>query len=210
MNRSISLAEFVEQIEKSKSYNVTELYLSSIPAELYKNNSMTVSSTAERDLHKSCIGKFATEKDENDYYRLIELIAHKKPLYPLQPVINPKDVVGLTLVSGEGQWTLNINELRELAASQIFGVIDTPIIKINSKASNCVKGEFTYCERGGKVIYIYQQTSGIQTIPVVSASYVNIVENGHLKKIRIKGMLTIPILRIPPKYRGFMQKDVVR
>jgi|GEM_PF-2368954 len=203
-NMSMSLVEFAERIKKSKSYDVTELYLSSIPAELYKNNSMSIPATAERDFRKACLGKFATDKDEDDYYRLMELIAHKKPLYPFHPVISPKDVTGLTLASDEGQWTLNMDELREFAAAQVFGAIDTPIIKINSKSLNCIKGEFTYYERGGKVIYIYQQTTGIQTIPAVSSSYVNIVEDGCVRKVRIKGTLTIPLLRIPPKYRKFI------
>jgi hypothetical protein len=98
---------------------------------------------------------------------------------------------------------MNKTELREFAAAQIFGTIETPIIKINSKSSNCIKGEFTYVERGGKVIYIYQQTSGIQTIPAVSASYINIVENGKVRKIRISGTLTIPVLKVPGKYQKF-------
>lgn len=200
----MSLNEFAERIKKSRAYDVTELYLSSIPADLYKNNSMTIPATAERDFRKACLGNFASDKDEEDYFRLMDIIANKKPLYPLNPVVSPKDVVGLTLALDDRQWTLNMDELRKFAAAEIFGTIDTPVIKINSKAANCVKGEFVYCERGGKIIYIYQQASGIQTIPAVSASYVNIIESGCLRKIRVNGTLTIPTLRIPQKYRRFI------
>jgi len=201
----MSLAEFAGKIEKSKSYTVTELYLSSISAELYKDNSMNIPATAERDLKQTCFGKFSTEKDESDYYRLLEIIAHKKPLYPFYPTVNAKDVVGITLALNDKTWTLNKDELREFAAKQIFGTIDTPTIKINSKSANCIKGEFTYVERGGKVIYIYQQTSGIQTIPAVSASYINIIEDGKERKIRISGTLTIPLLKVPSNYQKFLK-----
>lgn len=205
MNKSMSLAEFGEQIKKSRSYDVTELFLSSIPSGLYKDNSMTIPANAERELKKACLGKFATDKDEEDYYMLMEIIALKKPLYPFYPVINPKDVVGLTLASDVWQQTFNMIELREFAAAQILGTIETPIIKINSKSSCCIKGEFTYYERGGKVVYIYQQVTGIQTIPVSSASYVNIIEGGKERKIRIQGTLSIPVLRVPPKYHKFLK-----
>jgi hypothetical protein len=203
--KSMSLAKFSEQINKSKAYIVSELYLSSIPAELYKNNSMSIPATAERDLKKTCLGKFATDKDEADYCRLLDIIANKKPLYPFYPTINAKDVVGMTLVSDDGTWTLNRDELKEFAALQIFGTIDTPTIKINSKSINCIKGEFSYVERGGKVIHIYQQTVGIQTIPAVSASYINIIENGKARKIRISGTLAIPALKVPLKYQKFLR-----
>jgi len=203
---TMSFNQFVERIEKSKSYDITELFVSTIPSELYTNNSMSLPVSAELDLYNACMGKFASDKDESDYYKLAELIANNKPIYPLIPVIKPKDVVGLTLNDGETEWTLNIDELRGFAADEIFGVIDTPYIKINSKAASCIKSVFKYVEHGGKVTSIYQQSSGIQVIPAASASYVNIIEGGEAWKVRINGTLTIPMLRVPAKYYKFLSE----
>ena len=96
-----------------------------------------------------------------------------------------------------------MSELREFAASEIFGVIETPYITINSKSETCIKSTYVYAERGGKITSIYQQGLGTQTISAVSASYINIIEDNKIHKIRIEGTLTIPTLRIPPKYRRF-------
>jgi len=200
----MSLEQFKKQLERSKSYIVTELFISTVPSELYINNSMNIPASAERNLRNACIGRFATEKDENDYITLMELIKQKKPIYPLNPVIRPRDVVGLTLENSEYQWTLSMRELRAFAAGEIFGVIETPYIKINANTGDCIKSVYVYTERGGKVTSIYQQSTGTQNIPAVSASYINILEDGAMRKIRIEGTLTIPILRIPPKYRRFI------
>jgi len=201
----MSLTEFATKIEKSKSYDVKSLFLSAIPPELYLNNSMSIPASAERNLYDACMGKFASEKDESDYYSLMELIRLNKPIYPLNPVIRSKDVVGITLTDGQSEWTLNISELKAFAAEEVFGEIITPSIRINSKAENCMKGVFTYCKRGGKIISIYRQSSGIQIIPAVSASYINIIDDGMAWKVRINGTLTIPALKIPDKYQRFIR-----
>ena len=156
----MSFSQFVEQIEKSKSYIVTDLFVSAIPSELYINNSMSIPAEAAQNLYDACMGNFASDKDEDDYYRLIELIANNKPIYPLNPAIKPKDVVGLTLSDGNTSRTLNMCELRDFAAGEIFGVIETPNIKVNSNNDTCIKGVYAYAERGSKVTSIYQQSQG--------------------------------------------------
>ena len=96
-----------------------------------------------------------------------------------------------------------MRELRDLAAKEILGIIETPYIKIDSSSTHCIKSVFTYAERSGKVTSVYQQAAGIQNIPAVSASYINVIEDGVLRKIRIEVTLTIPILRISPEYYRF-------
>ena len=76
----MSLEQFKKQIERSKSYIVTELFVLTVPSELYINNSMNIPSFAERNLRSACIDRFATDKDKNDYLILMELIKQKKPI----------------------------------------------------------------------------------------------------------------------------------
>jgi len=200
----MSFSEFTERMEKSKSYMVTNVFLSAIPSELYANNAMNIPATAEWDLYNACMGKFASDKDECDFYRLIELIVRSKPIYPLSPVVRLKDVVGLTFVRSGIELTLNLNEIRALAKDEIFGIIEMPNIKINSQNAACIKGVFAYAERGGKITSIYQQSSGIQAITAMSASYINISKDGKVHKVRLQGTLTIPTLKISDKYRKFI------
>ena len=76
----MSFDQFRHQIEKSKSYNVTELFVSTVPAELFINNSMNIPVSTERNMRKFCTNSFATDKDKCDYEALMEHIMQNVPL----------------------------------------------------------------------------------------------------------------------------------